>query len=68
MLTRLVPETGQQLDLFEDTQKRICSEQLNEAKLKLNERFGRTTVQSGATLLAATAKPKGDGRRLQSLL
>jgi DNA polymerase-4/DNA polymerase V len=68
MLTRLVPETGQQLDLFEDPQKRICSEQLNEAKLKLNERFGRTTVQSGATLLAATAKPKGDGRRLQSLL
>jgi len=51
MLTRLVPATGQQLDLFEDPLKSARSEQLNEAKLKLNERFGRTMVRSGATLL-----------------
>ncbi len=51
LLTRLMPATGQQLDLFEDPQKRIQSEQLNEARLRLNERFGRTMVRSGATLL-----------------
>lgn len=53
MLTRLTPATGQQLNLFEDPLKSVRSEQLNEAKLKLNERFGRTMVRSGATLLAA---------------
>ena len=48
---RLSPATGRQLDLFEDPQKFVRSERLNEAKLSLNERFGRTTVRSGATLL-----------------
>ena len=51
MLTRLTPATGQQLSLFEDPQKNIRTEQLNEARLRLNDRFGRTMVRSGATLL-----------------
>jgi DNA polymerase V len=50
MLTRLSPATGCQLDLFQDPQKLVQSEKLNKAKLSLNERFGRTTVRSGATL------------------
>lgn len=49
-LSRLTPSTGRQLSLFEDPQKLIHSENLNKAKLQLNERFGRTTVRSGATL------------------
>lgn len=50
MLVRLTPATGRQLDLFEDPQKRVRSESLNQARLSLNERFGRTAVRSGATL------------------
>ncbi|MBI5422034.1 DNA polymerase IV [Candidatus Peregrinibacteria bacterium] len=49
-LTRLTPANGQQLDLFSDPQKSVQSDRLNQAKQKLNERFGRTTVRSGATL------------------
>ncbi len=68
MLVRLTPATGRQLDLFEDPQKMVRSEQLTEARLKLNERFGRTMVRSGTTLLITNAKPKGNEHRLPIVL
>jgi DNA polymerase-4/DNA polymerase V len=49
-LTRLTPNTGRQLDLFADIDRLNRIEELNKARLRLNERFGRTTVRSGTTL------------------
>lgn len=50
ILARLSPACGKQLNLFQDAEKLAKSENLNQAKLDLNERFGRTAVRSGATL------------------
>ncbi len=50
ILSHLSPSCGQQLNLFEDPKKIECQDELNQAKLDLNKRFGRTTVRSGATL------------------
>ncbi len=60
-LGKLSPASGQQLSLFEDPQKRLESERLNQAKLDLNERFGRTTVRSATTLLIKS-KCRNKGR------
>jgi len=62
ILSRLSPASGRQLNLFESPDKLVKSENVNHAKLKLNERFGRTTVRSGTTLFISQKDKSESGR------